>query len=48
MLSLQYFHNKFKVTIVTGSSLHITEIVFLSTDNNLPLRVYCKGVVKIL
>ena len=33
--------------IVIGSNLHITEIVFLFTDNNLLIRICCENVLNI-
>ena len=41
------FSQQILVGNVIGSNLHITEIVFLFTGNNLLLRIYCENIVNI-
>ena len=56
MLRLQHFYNisttNHKWLVVIGSNLKLTlRLLFaltITTSNNLPLRIYCKNVVKML
>ena len=53
MLCLQHFYNKLQVVSCYWFKFETnTKITFfppiITTNNNLPLRIYCKNIVKIL